>query len=233
MIKFRLSYHKDGDIAWLNRLADNGFAMTGFFAGFWHFDPCTPGEYEYQIDLCDRFMGISNDYLDLMRDMNIEYMGKFGFWIFLRRKKTNEPFILYSDVESKLAHYQKIRRLFKTAVIIELLCFLMEVFAAAGGVQPAYYLIPAFLIIILAMMHTLVRTNEIISALKEQNGEPPSSPRRGPDPLLLAGLLANSAALLIKHAFPHPVGLIMQIAAIVLMLIGVYRSRSIFNSGND
>lgn len=47
MIKFRLSYYKDDDIAWLNQLSKKGCAMTGFFAGFWHFDACTPGEYEY------------------------------------------------------------------------------------------------------------------------------------------------------------------------------------------
>lgn len=112
--------------------------MTGFFVGFWHFDACKPGEYEYQIDLSGRLFGVSNDYLELMREMNIEYLGKFDFWIFLRRKKSDEPFTLYSDVESKLAHYQKIRRLFKIAVIIELLCFFLESLAAAGGTRFAY-----------------------------------------------------------------------------------------------
>lgn len=233
MIKFRLSYHKDDDIAWLNQLSKEGFAMTGFFAGFWHFDTCSPGEYEYQIDLSDRFFGVRSDYLELMQEMGIEYLGKFGFWIFLRRKQSDEPFMLYSDVESRLAHYQKIRRLFKVAVIIELLCFFLESLAAAGGTRSAYYFLPVFLIIILAMMRTLTRTNAIISGLKEQMGEPPSSLRNRADPVFLIGLLVNCAALLTKQAVPHPVGLMMQIAAIVLMLIGIFRSRSIFGSGGD
>jgi len=233
MIKFRLSYYKDDDIAWLNQLSKKGCAMTGFFAGFWHFDACTPGEYEYQIDLSDRLFGVSNDYLELMNEMNIEYLGTFGFWIFLRRKKSDEPFTLYSDVESKLAHYQKIRRLFKIAVIIELLCFFLESLAAAGGTRFAYYFLPVFLIIILAMMRTLTRTNEIISDLKEQMGEPSSSLRNRSNSVLMTGLLVNCAALLTKHAVPHPVGLMMQIAAIILMLIGIFRSHTILGSGDD
>ena len=230
MTKFRLSYDKDDDIAWLNQLSQEGFAMTGFFAGFWRFKPCVPGEYEYQIDLGDRFFGVSNDYLELMRDTNIEYIGKFGFWIFLRRKKSDEPFILYSDVESKLAHYQKIRSLFQIAVIIELVCFLFETFAAAGGIRLAYFFLPAFLLVIFAMLHTLIRTDAIIADLKEQNGEQAASFKRGIDPVLATGLLTNCAALLLRLTVPHPVGFILQIAAAALMLIGIYRSRGVFLS---
>ena len=233
MIKFRLCYHKDDDIAWLNQLAQEGYAMTGFFAGFWRFDPCAPGEYAYQIDLSDRFIGVSNDYLELMRDTGIEYIGKFGFWIVLRKKKSDEPFVLYSDVESKLAHYQKIRFLFKVATIVEMICFLLETLAAANGTRFAYYVLPVILIIILAMLRTITRTDAIIATLKEQNGDPADPRRHGADPVLLTGLLTNCAALLLKDTVPQPIGLMLQIAALFLMLVGIYRSRQILRPWDE
>lgn len=54
MIKFRLYYDKDKETEWLNGLANEGWAMKGFFAGFYSFEPCEKGEYTYQIDFSNK-----------------------------------------------------------------------------------------------------------------------------------------------------------------------------------
>lgn len=51
MVKFRLYVNKDRETAWLNEMVRRGYAMEGFFAGFYQFGVCSSGEYVYQIDL--------------------------------------------------------------------------------------------------------------------------------------------------------------------------------------
>ena len=45
MIRFRLYYNKDTETVWLNKMAADGWALTGFFAGFYRFEECEKGEY--------------------------------------------------------------------------------------------------------------------------------------------------------------------------------------------
>lgn len=52
MLKFRMLFDKDAE--WLNSMAQNGWAMTGFFEGFYIFNPCEKGAYQYQIDFTAR-----------------------------------------------------------------------------------------------------------------------------------------------------------------------------------
>ena len=38
MVKFRLYFDKDKETKWLNKMAAAGWAMIGFFAGFYKFE---------------------------------------------------------------------------------------------------------------------------------------------------------------------------------------------------
>ena len=38
MMKFKLYFDTDAEVKWLNEMADKGYAMTRFFAGFYTFD---------------------------------------------------------------------------------------------------------------------------------------------------------------------------------------------------
>lgn len=54
MTKFRMCYDKDKVAEWLNRMAEQGWAMTDYFLGFYRFVKCEPGEYvlyaEWEVD---------------------------------------------------------------------------------------------------------------------------------------------------------------------------------------
>lgn len=233
MIKFRLYYDKDKETLWLNEMADRGYAMTGFFAGFYTFKKCEPGEYRYQIDFSEKLFGISKNYKDFMKEMHIEIVEKWFFWIILRKKATDGEFQLYTDVDSSISHYKKIRMMFKIGVIIEIICFIMECMAAATSNKswPAFF---AFIIaiIIVFMLRAVVSTNKVIAGLKERKGELSNgyaNGSSGPSPLLSAGLLLNACVLLIDDGIPHELKLIIQIAAIIFMLIGIYRTRYVFH----
>ncbi|MFQ9181333.1 MAG: DUF2812 domain-containing protein [Eggerthella lenta] len=42
-------------------------------------------------------------YLDFLRDLDIECVGTYGRWAYLRRPRDGAPFDLFSDIDSKIA----------------------------------------------------------------------------------------------------------------------------------
>ncbi len=133
MIKFKLYWDKDPETKWLNEMADEGWAMTGFFAGFYKFEQTEKGKWRYQIDFGEKFGSVTEDYREFMNEAEIEIVQSWGYWIILRKLASKGKFQLYTDVESSIEHYTKILKMFKVVTIIELICFFIEVMAAANG----------------------------------------------------------------------------------------------------
>ena len=226
MIHFRLYFDKDKETVWLNDMAAKGYAMTGFFAGFYTFEKCEPGEYTYQIDFGDKLFAVTDDYREFMEETGVEIVQTWGFWVILRKKAAEGPFVLYTDVDSQITHYTKIRNMFKIATIIELICFMIEIIA--------YYQVPTgdrtlnlfFTILVgifvVVMMKAALSTNKVINELKERKGEIRSMKNNKVSPLLTSGLLLNACALIMDNPSLDIVKMIVQIVAIILMLAGTY-----------
>ena len=231
MTKFRLYLDKDKETAWINQMAQDGYALTGFFAGFYQFEACEPGEYIYQIDFGSKFATVSDDYRDFMQENGIEIVCLWGYWIILRKRASEGDFILYTDVDSNIEHYTKILKMFKAATIIELLCFMIEVFAAMNGAAIGFFGMLFIGIIIVAMMCASLSTKRLINELKERKGEPAAKGLASGNvsPVLIAGLLLNAGATALHNSTLSPtVVTITQVAAIIIMLIGIYQSRNVF-----
>lgn len=130
MIKFRLYYDKDAEEVWLREMSLKGWAFKKFFLGFYTFEPCEPGEYNYQIDLLDNLSGNNTDYSSFMEDLGVEVIDQWWRWVYLRKKAADGPFEMYTDLESKINLYRKIMNLFKIILVIEVISFLMELMAA-------------------------------------------------------------------------------------------------------
>lgn len=222
MIKFRLYYDKDAETEWLNKMAEKGWAMKRFFAGFYTFEKCEPGKYIYQVDFGDKLYSVSDEYREFMQDAGVEIVQTWGYWIILRKLASEGEFQLYTDVDSMIEHYSKIRRMFKGVMIVEIICLFMEIFAAENGFSAGYAF--AFLIaaIILGMANAVFKTNNVIAELRERKGENASKRFQNVSPLLLCGLLLNSCALVISESVSDTIKITIQIIAIVLMIIGIY-----------
>lgn len=230
MIKFRLYYDKDKETLWLNEMADRGYAMTGFFCGFYIFEECEPGEYRYQVDFSEKPFALSANYRDFMKEMNIEIVLQWFFWVILRKKANEGEFQLYTDVDSSIAHYKKIRILFKVAIIVEIICFTMECICAAN--IDAFWPVACVVllsIIIIAMIREVININKIIGKLYERKGESYGKCGNGkPSPCLAAGLLLNACSIMIDEGISSYIKHSVQILAIIFMLIGIYQTRFIF-----
>lgn len=165
MIRFKLYYDKDKETVWLNQMASEGWALKSFFAGFYKFEPCGKGEYIYQIDLGDTLYSVSDEYRELMGELGVEIVVLWGYWIILRKRAADGPFELYTDVESKIEHYRKIRRMFKAVTILELIGLFMEIFAGMTGTDFAWAFALLLSVFVFVCVSAVFRTNKVIARL--------------------------------------------------------------------
>lgn len=225
MIKFKLYFDKDKETQWLNEMSQKGWAMTGFFAGFYRFEPCEKGKYTYQIDFGNEFFSVSNDYREFMSDSDIEIIQSWGFWVFLRKLSSEGEFQLYTDVDSQIEHYKKIRNMFKAVTVIELICLFIELFSASMTNSPLLWsFVFLILAIIIAFFNITNRTNDIIHELTERKTGIEEPRSRSISIFLILGLLLNSCVLMMKDSIPSYIVCPLQLIVIVLMLVGVYQT---------
>lgn len=221
MRKFRLYFDKDKESLWLNEMAAQGWAMTGFFAGLYTFEECEPGRYLYQVDFGDHFGTVSENYSELMKDMDIEIVQCWGYWVVLRRKAVAGPFELYTDVDSQIEHYKKIRTMFKAVTIFEMLCLLLVTAGASISRDTVNWL---FVVLLSAFVMTFicitVRTGDTLRKLRERKTGI-EEPRQKTSPILMIGLLINAARLVALDKLPDLPANLLGILAIVLMLAGI------------
>ena len=225
MIKFKLYFDKDKETQWLNEMSQKGWAMTGFFAGFYRFEPCEKGKYSYQIDFGNEFVSVSDDYREFMSDSDIEIIQSWGFWVFLRKLSSEGEFQLYTDVDSQIEHYKKIRNMFKAVTVIELICLFIELFSASMTNSPLLWsFVFLILAIIIAFFNITNRTNDIIHELTERKTGIEEPRSRSISIFLIIGLLLNSCVLMMKDSIPSYIVCPLQLIVIVLMLVGVYQT---------
>ena len=232
MTKFRLYLDKDKETTWINEMANKGYTLKSFCAGFYNFEKCEPGEYVYQIDFGSKMFSVSDDYREFMAENNIEIVCLWGYWIILRKRASEGEFVLYTDVDSSIEHYTKILKMFKVVTIIELICFFAEIAGAMAG--SAVGIFGMFLIgaIIIGMMRATLSTKRTINELKERKGEAPAKGLESGkiSPVLTSGLLLNLCGISLRNStVSDPVVMTVQIAAIIVMLIGIYQSREVFS----
>ena len=206
-------------------MSDQGWAMNGFFAGFYRFEPCEKGKYTYQIDFGNEFFSVSDDYREFMSDSDIEIIQSWGFWVFLRKLSSEGEFQLYTDVDSQIEHYKKIRNMFKAVTVIELICLFIELFSASMTKSPLLWsFVFLILAIIIAFFNITNRTNDIIHELTERKTGIEEPRSKSISIFLIIGLLLNSCVLMMKDSIPSYIVCPLQLIVIVLMLVGVYQT---------
>lgn len=168
MKKFRLYYDKDKETQWLQRMANQGWALEEFFLGVYTFVPCEPGEYRCQIDFLENGADFEG-YRQLMEDSGVEVICRWGRWVFLRKKVADGPFVLYTDTESLIRHYGNIRAFFRFFSALLLICFLTNLVNYLVNLHPAIILldlIPACVAVV--MLRVVWRCSWKIEQLQEQ-----------------------------------------------------------------
>ena len=147
MKKFRLYYDVEKELAWLQEMVNQGWAVTHFALGVYTFEPCKPGEYIYQIDLLKDIADFEN-YKAFMEDSGVEVICRWVRWVFVRRKAEEGHFALYTDRESLVQHYTNMKKFFLPAAVAETACAVMELFAGIASGKVAF----GFLVLLLGAL---------------------------------------------------------------------------------
>ena len=98
-------FEKEED--WLNEMAMNGWVLDGVGWCTYHFVRCEPGEYSVRLEMHP----YDESYLAFMEETGAEYVGRVMMWIYLRKKTAEGPFDLFSDIDSRIGHLNKIGRI--------------------------------------------------------------------------------------------------------------------------
>ena len=89
---------------WLNQMAQEGWALAEVGFCRYVFEACEPGQYTIRLEMHQQ----DDAYLNFLREMGAEYIGRVVMWIYVRRDAALGPFDLFSDLDSKIAHVGRI-----------------------------------------------------------------------------------------------------------------------------
>ena len=110
---------------WLNEMAMNGWALEKAYFATYIFAPCEPGEYIFRME-----MNSNKDYRSFVEGLGAEYVGSCVTWMYFRRKAELGAFDLFSDIDSRIAHLDRIG---KTTWLLCLANLLIGVSNLLGG----------------------------------------------------------------------------------------------------
>ena len=92
--------------------------------------------------------------------------------LFLRNtKKKSYPiesfFELYTDAQSAMEHYVKVRKMFRGVAILLQLCFFLELLVGVAGVWVGYVAAVFIGLMLLVIVNTVLQLNNTIAELEE------------------------------------------------------------------
>jgi len=121
------NYEKEEN--WLNEMAAKGLALTDYSWCRYVFSDSQPGEYIYRIELLEYSPAhpISQNYISFMEENRVEHVASYMRWVYFRKKASDGTFDIYSDIDSKTKHYQRINRFWIVLAVAELIVGLSNV----------------------------------------------------------------------------------------------------------
>src|SRR5665648_42688 len=113
---------------WLNEMSAKGMQLVS--AGFcrYKFEQGTPGKYIYRLELLDTLPSSAESvaYIKFLEETGVDHIGSILRWVYLRKKATDGPFELYSEINSKIMHYKRITYLCNFLIVFELTIAIIE-----------------------------------------------------------------------------------------------------------
>ena len=89
---------------WLNEMAMSGWLLEKVGFCTYHFIACEPSSYSIRLEMRAK----DEAYLQFMAETGAEYVGRMLQWIYFRKPIALGSFDLYSDLDSRIAHLDRI-----------------------------------------------------------------------------------------------------------------------------
>ncbi len=133
---------------WLNEMAMNGWVLVGVGWGRYTFERCEPGEYCGRLEM----HGADTAYIDFMQEMGATYIGRVLQWLYFCKKTEDGAFDIFSDIDSRIAHLDRIAKLLLAIGLGNLLIGLANA-GVGNGVGVVNLLVVAVLMYGLGRIH--------------------------------------------------------------------------------
>ena len=110
----------DKEEKWLNEMSAKGLQLRSTTLFIYTFDVGLPSEYIYRLELLDNRLPSSEKekYIHFVEDTGAECATRWFNWIYFRKKATEGDFDLFSDVDSRIKH---INRVLRIAILVMIL----------------------------------------------------------------------------------------------------------------
>ena len=107
---------------WLNEMAAKGLCLVSVGWCRYEFEDCVPGEYGIRLELLKEkpTHPESVKYMEFLEETGAEHVGSWWNWIYMRKKKVDGEFRLFSDYESRVQHLTRIIRLISALLAVNL-----------------------------------------------------------------------------------------------------------------
>lgn len=92
---------------WLNEMALQGWVLDSVGFCTFRFIASEPGEYIVRLEM----RAYDPGYLDFMAQTGAEYVGRMVKWIYFRKKLADGGFDIFSDIDSRILHLNRIGRM--------------------------------------------------------------------------------------------------------------------------
>jgi hypothetical protein len=114
--KWFWAWEHEKEELWLNTMAQSGWVLEKIGYATFYFTPCQPGEYTVRLEMREADEG----YIPFMEETGAEFIGKVMKWHYFRKKAAFGSFDIFSDVDSKIEHFNKIANMLKAVTIMNL-----------------------------------------------------------------------------------------------------------------
>jgi len=107
----------DKEEKWLNKMSAEGWQLIKGSSYRYLFERGEPNEYEYKLELLDEEPDSlkSKNYIDFLKEANIENVGKCRNWIFLRKKTADGGFSSDNKTLSHINHSLRVEEIYHTS----------------------------------------------------------------------------------------------------------------------
>jgi hypothetical protein len=121
-IVWKAYYNYEKEEKWLNQMSAKGLAMTDYSWCRYVFEEAPNNEYIYRLELLNQLPSHpeSRAYLRFLEESGVEHIASYMRWVYLRKKTIEGPFDLYTDIDSRIQHYQRILLLWNVLMMVEL-----------------------------------------------------------------------------------------------------------------
>jgi len=156
---------------WLNEMSVKGLQLVAVGFCKYVFEESMKGEYAYRLELLENAPSNPESiaYIRFLEETGVEYIGPVFRWAYFRKKVASGAFEIYSDINSKINHYKRIRTLFFTITPINVWFTFSNLHnyiqyrrsVSLGGIFPSF-------LVTLLLVLGIIKVSKKISKLKKE-----------------------------------------------------------------